>query len=663
MMLPFPVPLSAEASLQLNIASKRRFSFQAANCAALCLALLTMNCGCQDSLAEEPNLAESTKSAVDSKEADARLFDESPLVDSDRDHWSFQPIKRPELPAVAAPAWCRTAIDRFIVAKLENARLPPAPMATRRDWLRRVKLDLLGLPPTPDEIADFQADGHPDADARIIDRWLASPRFGERWAQHWLDLARFAETDGFEHDKVRENAWEYRDWVIAALNGDMPYDEFVRLQLAGDQSENTADRIATMFCLASSDMPDINNQELRRHDRLNELTSAVGSTLLGLQMHCAQCHDHKYDPISQADFYRLRAVFEVAVPELKRDKPFNVFEGDQRQSSARFYFRGELNQPGAKVQPAVPRIGVDARDALPQLGSNPRLQFSQWLFAEKNPFTARIIVNRLWQHLFGRGLMESPSDVGVIAGGPSHAELLDWLAGEMRRKRWSLKELQRQILLSAVYRQTSIATNGDEAWPTRLQRDPDGRLYSRFPRHRLDGETIRDCMLAVAGLLNTQAGGPSVMPPLPESLTGTILRGQWKADTNADAHARRSIYVFARRNLRYPLFEVFDRPDAGASCPQRDRSTTAIQSLQMLNSELSLQCAVALRNRWQETFKGPPGAPTKDDVDRLFMLALARSPTASEITFMLEFLGEGRLEAEHAACLALLNASEFIYVD
>ncbi len=625
----------------------------------LCLWLVCFHCGGQRTNAEEPNLAEPKKSAVAGAEIELRVFEEQPLTASDREHWSFLPISRPLLPDVQASDWCQTAIDRFIVAKLEDRQLAPASLASRGVWLRRLKLDLLGLPPTLEEIAAFEAEHEPDADSRLVDRWLASPRFGERWAQHWLDLARFAETDGFEHDKVRENAWEYRDWVITALNADMPYDEFIRQQLTGDLAEGATDSIATMFCLASADMPDINNQELRRYDRLNELTASIGSVLLGLQIHCAQCHDHKYDPISQADFYRLRAIFNEAMPELRRDQPFNVFAGDKPGESARFYFRGELNQPGPTVVPAVPRIAVAPASAAPPFESQPRVVFAKWLFDSNNPLTARIIVNRLWQHHFGQSLLDNPSDVGVIAGGPSHAELLDWLASEMQRQSWSMKELHRQIVLSAVYRQTSMQRDGDEDLSSRWQQDRDGRLYSRFPRHRLDGETIRDCMLAVSGLLNTQAGGPGIMPPLPESMTGTLLRGQWKSEADPAAQMRRSIFVFARRNLRYPLFEVFDRPDAGASCPQRDRSTTAIQSLQMLNSELSLQCAAGLHRRWRAANSGS----SAEDVERLFQLALGRVPTSTESSALSAFLAAGTSEMELAACLTLLNTSEFVYAD
>lgn len=609
----------------------------------------------------DPDVAES-KRKTDNTEADKRVIEETPLTESDFDHWSFRPIARPNLPEVQSVQWATSRIDRFIANKLELKGIPPGQPTPKHTWLRRVKLDLLGIPPTIEELDDFQNEQRPDAAERIVNRWLSSPRFGERWAQHWLDLARFAETDGFEHDRVRENAWQYRDWVIDALNSDMPYDEFIRLQIAGDLSSSGEHQIATMFCLASADMPDLNNQDLRRHDRLNELTSTIGSALLGLQMQCAQCHDHKYDPISQADFFRLRAIFESAVPELVRDKHYNTFENRSTQP-ARFYFRGELNQPGPIVTAAVPRIAVNRESVSGKLDANqPRLNFARWLFDSTNPLTARVIVNRIWQHHFGRGLFENPSDVGIVPGGPTHPELLDWLASELQRRRWSLKELHRQIVLSATYRQASLKPAGDESWSRRLELDPRNELYSRFPRHRLEGETIRDSMLSVAGLLDSRSGGKGVMPKLPTELTSTLLKDQWKTSPDVADHMRRSIYIFARRNLRYPLFEVFDRPDAGASCPQRDRSTTAIQSLQMLNSELSLQCAVALRDRWQEDCANSAHS-SQDSLTKLFLRVLNRTPNANELDIMARFLDESTEDSKTAACLAMLNSSEFIYVD
>ena len=289
---------------------------------------------------------------------ETKALTEIPLTESDRDHWAFQPIQKPGLPEVKRSNWTRTPIDRFILAKLEAEGLQPAPDAERVTLIRRVYFDVIGLPPTPAEVDQFLADQSDDAYERLVDRLLASPRYGERWAQHWLDLARFAETDGYEHDKLRPDAWKYRDWVIKALNADMPYDQFVRWQLAGDviAPDNPDARTATAFCLSGPDMPDINSQEERRHTLLNEMTSTVGSVFMALQVGCAQCHDHKYDPISTFDFYRLRAFFEPAVQPVKNRSVTTLAATDKKRKPSHVMLRGDWRRPGPQVKPAFLRI-------------------------------------------------------------------------------------------------------------------------------------------------------------------------------------------------------------------------------------------------------------------------------------------------------------------
>ena len=638
--------------------------------------------------------------------ADTRPIVEVPITEADRDHWAFRPVVRPPLPQVNDAAWPRNAVDRFILAKLEQEGLQPAKEASRATLLRRLSFDLHGLPPSPEEIAAFESDQRPDAYERLVDRLLASPHYGERWAQHWLDLARFAETDGFEHDKVRPGAWKYRDWVIAALNADMPYDEFVTWQVAGEGSgfrvqgsgdskseiRNPEFEIPTAFILAGPDMPDINDQAERRHNLLNEATATVGSVLLGLQMGCAQCHDHKYDPISQADFYRLRAVFESAVPPLKRDVPYNVLIEQKDTPVARFWIRGDHRRPGPQVQPGVPRVVEVTRITAGQASSGtPRSEFAEWLFADENPLTARVMANRLWQHHFGRGIFDTPSDVGLINSGPTHPELLDWLAAELRESGWGVKRMHRAMVNSATYRrisdfrfQISDLKAGDSP-----NLKSEIRNLKFFPRRRLDGESIRDAMLASAGLLVTDAGGPGVMPPLPPELVGTLLKNQWRESPDEVDHYRRSIYIFARRNLRYPIFEAFDRPDGNASCAVRSRSTTAPQSLLLFNSEFSLLAAEHLAGRILKNQDAKNQEPS-GQVEQLYLLALSRRPTEGETARLTKFLAEQRerLAAEGRdrddlalppdlpdsadpyaaaalvdACLAIYNANEFLYVD
>lgn len=621
-----------------------------------------------------------------------KKLSEEPITESDRDHWSFQPIRRPALPVVKNKEWSRTPIDHFILARLEEDGLQPAAEASRTTLIRRLYFDVIGLPPLPEDVDAFLADDSADAYEKLVDRLLASKQYGARWAQHWLDLVRFAETDGYEHDKVRPDAWKYRDWVIKALNEDMPYDQFVRWQLAGDviAPENPDAKIATAFCLSGPDMPDINSQEERRHTLLNEMTSTVGSAFMALQMGCAQCHDHKYDPISTIDFYRMRAFFEPAVKPVKNRSVTMLASIGKPTAPSRVMIRGDWRQPGPRVQPAFLRVAnlqeqaVDADDSRQQ-----RREFAFWLTQKNHPLTSRVIVNRIWQHHFGRGLSATPSDFGVMGDLPTHPELLDWLAAELMSSGWKMKSLHRLILISSVYRQAGKFDGNpaaELAWKKSLKKDSDASLLSRFPRQRLDAEVIRDAMLSVSGKLSDKTGGRGVMPPLPRELRATLLKDQWKTSANTEDHYRRSIYVFARRNLRYPLFDVFDRPDANTSCSRRGNSTTAPQSLLMLNSESSLKCAQELAGLvWDQA-----GEDQGQQVTVIFRRALGRTPTESELTELKLFLSTQQViltKEQRSAkelllplsetpvnnpyagaaltdlCLAIFNTSEFLYVD
>lgn len=595
----------------------------------------------------------------------AEEVEELAVTADDREHWAWLPCETAVLPQVANSSWPANEIDYFILSALEDRQLEPAAPASKTSLLRRLKFDLHGLPPSVREVEQFIADQRPDAYSRLVERLLADPAYGERWAQHWLDLARFAETDGFEHDKVREGAWRYRDWVIDSLNQDLPYDQFIAQQLAGDLLAAPNGPIATMFCLAGPDMPDVNEQNLRRHDKLNEITSTVGAALLAMQLQCAQCHDHKYDAISQADFYRLRAVFESSIAEMKRDRQQSVLAEHDQHPSPRFYWRGDVNSPGPTVEPGVPRVANYAASHLLTQGQA-RVELVAWLFHPENPLTARVIANRVWQFHFGRGLAGSPNDFGVMGDMPTHPELLDWMACELRRQQWSLKSLHRIIVNSATYRQAGVPA-ADADWSQRLAEDPQVLWYSRFPRRRLEGEVLRDALLATTGGLNSQMGGASVMPPLPRELLSTILKGQWKTSDKLEDHARRSVYIFARRNLRYPIFEVFDRPDAIASCPQRNRSTTALQSLQMLNSELVMASARQLATQLQrEALDRPEPERTAWQANELFRRVLSRAASSTELKTTTEQLTNpsfGPGENLLIACLAIFNTNEFAYVD
>ena len=642
---------------------------------------------------------------------------EPAITAKDRDHWAFRPLTRPETPRVANEAQVRNDIDRFLLARLETADLTLAPEASRETLIRRLSFDLTGLPPTPKEIDAFLADKSPDAYERLVDRLLDSKAYGERWAQHWLDVARFAESDGFEHDKVRKEAWRYRDWVIKSLNEDMPYDQFIRWQIAGDElaPDNPDARLATGFLVAGPDMPDINLPEERRHNVLNEMTSTVGSAILGLAFNCAQCHDHKYDPVSQADFYRTRAFFSnMAIAPKNRSLHHTFSEKGAEPPVVRIWQRGDFRRPGSEVRPGFLRV-VSQQDNRPAptpiagKSTGLRAELARWLTRPDHPLTLRVIANRLWLHHFGRGLVGTPNDFGTQGETPTHPALLDWLATELPRQGWSLKAMHRLLVNSAAYRQAGSGSG--KSWTRRLAADPDNRLYSRMNRQRLSGEAVRDAMLSASGRLNRKAGGPGFRPPLPRAVTVTLLKNQWPVTKDETEHYRRSVYLFARRNLRYPMFEVFDRPDALASCAQRNISTTAPQSLTLFNSEFSLERArdlaesilAAAPRSAAVPATGPDGVPPQDATDRApppgldtakaitlaYRRTLGRLPTPAELKTGKAFLEsqstalrkENRQTSQLAAaaaesgvdphlsaaftdyCLALFNLNEFVYVD
>lgn len=584
---------------------------------------------------------------------------ERPLTNKDRSHWAFVPPKRTDVPALNAPLL--NEIDYFIHARLQKQNLTFTPTADRTTLLRRLSFDLTGLPPTPAEIDDFLADRSPGAYEKQVDRLLASPAYGERWAQHWLDVARYAESDGFEFDHERKEAWRYRDWVIQALNEDLPYDRFVHWQLAGDELSSEDKPVhATGFLVAGPDMIDINLATERRHEFLNKMTQTIGESLLGLTIGCAQCHTHKTDPISIDDFYRFRAFFANTVVDPKKSKqlPPTVREASAKPPNSFVMQRGDFRRPGRTVEPAFLRItnptGQGVQGAPPDSSSsNRRSSLARWLTRPDHPLTGRVIVNRLWQHHFGRGIVPTANDFGHTGLPPSHPELLDWLATELPRRQWSLKAMHRLMVTSRTYRQDSRGTGSN--WEAALKQDPGNNLFSRMPRRRLEGEAIRDSLLAAAGLLNRKRGGPSIRPPLPKEVTSTLLRNQWVVTKDASQHDRRSIYIFVRRNLRFPFFDVFDRPDTTVSCPRRNQTTTATQSLTLLNSEFSFRVADALARRVE------PAGDRPHQIAALYRLLFARFPSEHEQAIANALLDNGGSLADLS--LALLNTNEAIYID
>ena len=718
----------------------------------------------------------------------------SRFTQQQRSHWAFQPISASAVPDGSGSH----PIDAFVSARLRGKGLVLAPKAARTALIRRATFDLHGLPPTPEEVQAFLADESPRAFAKVVDRLLASPRYGERWARHWLDLARYAESEGFKSDETRPNAWRYRDYVIDSFNRDKPYDRFVQEQIAGDElwPDSPEARIATGF---NRHYPDESNAAVlmqRRQEVLLDITDTVGSVFMGLTYGCAKCHDHKFDPILQADYYRLQAFFANVTPddeiqllseaeraersrreaawreatreiraeidgllERKRAEAFETqvnrrapatqaafgkpaaertmyerllfqqhmwqmrYHNDERlanslkdEAKERY---GQLQEDLAKFDslkpPELPvgsgirELGaqpppthvlslanyaapleevqpghltlLDPRPAAysPALGgrsSGRRTELARWLTAPDNPLTARVMANRLWHYHFGQGIVRTPSDFGLMGERPTHPGLLDWLAAEFARQRWSLKAMHRLIMTSATYQQESARREGA------AEADPLNRLLWRFPPQRLEGEVIRDSMLAVAGRLNGRVGGPSVFPALPAGAAEP--RGGWDPPEQQYRQDRRSVYVFVRRNARYPMLESFDLPDTHESCARRATTTTAPQALALLNSEHTLGWAQGLAGR----VLAEAGLDRNGQIRTAFRLAYSREPDAWEKDTVLTFLDtQESIVAERAAagealrlppampasmsraegaamvdfCHMLLNSNEFVY--
>jgi hypothetical protein len=672
--------------------------------------------------------------------------------------------------------WVANPIDAFILAKLEANKLSLSRRADRLTLLRRVTFDLTGLPPTLAEQEAFLADDAPNAYERVVDRLLASPHFGEHWAQPWLDLVRYAETDGFKADDYRPSAHLYRDYVIRALNADLAYDRSIQQQLAGDELEpsNPDALIATGFNRLWPDEYNAANLEQRRQEILDDVVEVTGAAFLGLTVGCARCHDHKFDPISQKDYYRLQAHFAAmrarddllavsATEQQRYQERLAAWEittsevraqlselcggiREKARAQALEKFRPEIQEavrtpeekrtayqqvialmaesqlragaetamtklPADKKEryevlskqlaaagpkptpPSPPIMGVSdirrgippthilaggdwrkprkevqpgfldvLRSAVADVAPTPRgnstgrrAALALWLTQPTHPLTARVMVNRLWQQHFGAGIVATPSDFGSQGDPPTHPELLDWLAVEFVEHGWSLKHLHRLMVTSATYCQSSFVDSANRA----LKADRQNKLLWHANRRRLEGELLRDAMLAVSGELNPRPFGPSARPKLPEK----ISHYAWKPDARSEDQNRRSVYVFAKRNMRYPLFDAFDLPDMHNSCARRTKTTTAPQALLLLNGDFTLERARHWCERLQTDGDG------RALVARAYREAWGRGASVEDITAGIRFLERQRTltgsprEATVDFCHALLNANEFLYVD
>ena len=692
--------------------------------------------------------------------------------ESSSGYWSFRPPTRSEWP-VAETAWASNPIDAFIRQALRERGLEPSPEATNERLLRRVCLDLTGLPPTPEQVASFLSDPTPHAYERLVDSLLASPHYGERWAQKWLDVVRFADTDGFERDGYREHGWRYRDYVVRAFNSDKPYDRFVQEQVAGDElfPASSESLVATGFHGAGPRHVTSGNQdeEEARQEVLTEMALGVGQGLLGLTVQCARCHDHKFDPISQEDYYRLESFFgatelkdlpiaseeqiaaqekaiaehEARVEPLKAqlkeiEEPFNtqvrerkrsalepafaaaleIAEDDRTEEQARLAKEAksqispvwyeivplmppdtrqrraalrqqlhalELHRPappaaafavanleevppshvleggdyrrrGKAVTPGFPQaVGALGLEA-PSAGSGRRSALAQWLTSEQNPLVARVMVNRIWEFRMGRGLMQDPNNFGLLGGMPTHPQLLDALALRFAGEGWSVKAMDRLIVLSSAYRQSS------EIDPKQAAIDPDNLRYWRAHRRRLSGEAIRDSALAASGRLNRSLTGRPVRIPIEREVYDLIFTeaepdNLWPVTPDRYEHDRRSLYLLNKRTVRLPFLANFDQPDTMTSCSVRQTSTHALQSLSLLNSDFMQDQSRSLAGRILQHCRE---SDTDCQVQRAFEFTLARHPTAAERALADSFLRSGS-HALNDFALALLNRNEFVY--
>ena len=596
----------------------------------------------------------------------------------DREYWAYRPLQATPVPTVKDEAWSRHAIDRLVLSRLEGKKITPAAEADRRTLIRRVTFDLIGLPPTSAEVEAFVADRSPNAYEAVVDRLLTSPQFGERWARHWMDPARYAESSGFEHDYLRPTAYHYRDFLIKAFNEDMPFDQFTRWQIAGDElapKEQLA-FAATGFLAAGVFPTQITTSEAERirYDAMDDMLATTGHTFLALTVGCARCHDHKYDPIPTRDYYRLLSAFTTTLrSEVDWDngpvevKPAKKGEKNAPTAASRMLVCTEglapvqmhkalgsipdfypvthiLNRgdPAQKVSPADPGfLQVLSRHAEGEKHwtteppkeartSFRRASLAKWITDVNDgagALAARVIVNRLWHHHFGRGIVATVNDFGFQGETPTHPDLLEWLAKDLVEHGWTLKRVHKQMVMSRAYQLSGTMSASGKTL------DPDNRLWHARPRRRLEAEAIRDSLLAVGGKLDLTMYGP-----------GTL-----------DAKmSRRSLYFTVKRSQMIPVLQVFDWPDTLTSAGVRPVTVVAPQALLFMNNPQVRECAAGFAKRIESE-----ATPAKQ-VDRAYRLAFARPPTIAEAKAGAAFLREGKIgDFAHA----LLSLNEFIYVD
>jgi hypothetical protein len=626
------------------------------------------------------------------------------------DHWAYKPLTKPDPPQVNNTAWVRNPIDRFILAKLEAAGLAPAPEADAATLCRRLYFDLIGLPPTPDEMQAFVQDPSVQAYAELVDKLLASPHYGERWGRHWLDLARYADSSGYQNDVDRPYAWKYRDYVIESFNADKPYAQFIAEQLAGDElaPDDREAWIATGFCRCGptndDNMGEGTAKEKYRLDLLDDVISTTSAVFLGQTIGCARCHDHKLDPIAQTEYYRMLAIFDptqrvdVALDEegaptvvtpltqkgkFAKDKnppKWSIMAMTDTAGSPRtthLLWRGDVLNRGPAVEPGVP--AVMAIEPL-KISTSPgdtkttgrRKALAEWIASPRNPLTWRVVANRIWQHHLGDGIVATPSNFGRSGAPPTHSELLDYLAQEMLASEGRWKSLHRLIVTSATYRQAGPAKG--EARNKANQIDPENRLLSRAPQRRLEAEVLRDAVLSVAGKLNDHVGGPGVKPRIRPELLVASMRNQWPVvEREGPEHWRRSVYIYVKRQLPFPLLELFDQPNSQQTCDRRDENVVPTQALVLMNDEFMAEQAAHFADRILLAAGDDPA----EQIAHAVQIAFGRQAANNEVKETVAFLRErakaylGAKQDDSAAsrsalidfCHVLLNSNEFAYID
>jgi mono/diheme cytochrome c family protein len=716
----------------------------------------------------EANVAEPATAA-----AELAKREERPIRPEERQYWAYKVPVRPPVPTVSRPGWTANPIDAFLLDAMTSKGLTPSPRADKRTLIRRAYLDVIGLPPSPAEVEAFVDDASPAAWERVVDRLLASPHHGERWARHWMDLARYADSGGFEFDVDRPEMYRYRDYLINAFNQDKPYDQFVREQIAGDELTPRTDEgmMATGFLRLG---PEGGGTRL---DAIDDLITTTTLTFTGLTVSCARCHNHKFDAIPQKDYYRIQAIFystsnvehplvpaaeveanrretqritalqkplrgrkeaierpyhqqiidrEVAkLPEymqiawqtppeqrtegqrlnviqiertleinslrklvteddvvalmpadvkaqhaalvaeieaLEKQKPRRVpsaraiGERSRTPQPSHFLHRGSADARGSVMTPGVLSVTTDTDWEFPEPPPDARSSwrrrgFADWLVSPANPLTARVMVNRIWQHHFGEGIARTPSNFGRMGEPPTHPELLDWLAVEFVERGWSMKAMHRLMLTSQAYQMASADTAAN------VKIDPENQYLWRMPRLRLEAEVIRDAFLAAAGTLDRTIGGPSIFPYIDPDLFEKSSRRDWDGKPDDDPSTwRRSIYVFSKRSIRFPMFETFDQPNLVNSTDRRNRTTIAPQALILMNNSSVLFHA----RQFAERVEREAGADPAAQVDRAVRIALGRPADAIERRRGVELIQTGP-NGLAEFCHVLLNLNEFLY--